>query len=378
MEKYIMKNQNILGKSAQVIFILLCVIPIILSACPADKSDYGETEIIKFNVNKGSHENGNFTITPEFAEEGSIVILKPQANEGNEFSNWTFFPQNVPTSNIGNGRWIFVMPSANLTVSAVFSAIVINNDNKNGIKTITVKGGLGRSPGKSTGTDVYDGTRSITVTVTLTEGQITNVVIGHPVEHPVFAGNNPFRTNANNLAAAIVNTGNADAVFTPSGNYTGAVRTAWNNHELVIRNAVKTAVSEIRAGNVNRVLAGGGSRLTPWTADGEPISGEVSVTGSGFMRSGGMASDSNLPTDLTADVVLTDGLITAVTFSGDETLCNWGGAATMTQRLLNIWPIGIRLSNNYHDIDAISGATITYNAIRDLIEMAISKLTNEY
>jgi len=378
----IIKNQITSGKRAQRILIALCVITAIICACTEEEPDIAvEPEIVKYNVSKGSHANGNFTITPEYAEEGSIVILKPQANEGNEFSDWIFFPQNIPVSGIGNGRWIFLMPPANLTVSAIFNPIVINNENQNGVKTITVKSGLGRAPGKSTGADVYDSTRDITVTVTLTESQITNVVIGHPVEHPVFAGNNPFRANANNLAAAIVNTKNPDAVFNPSGNYSGAVRTAWNTHELAIRNAVKTAVSDIKAGNVNRTLAGGGSRLLPWTADGNPISGETSVTGSGFMRSGGMASDSNLPTDLTANVVLNDGLITAVTFSGDETLCGWGlatgGAATMTQRLLNIWPVSIRLSNNSHNIDAISGATLTYYAIRDLMEMAIKKLTNE-
>ena len=353
--------------------------------------------VIKFLIIRGTHEGGNFTIEPDDmrAEEGDTVTLTPTANQDYNFARFDTEPPQTIT-NAGDGKYTFVMPAVNVTVNAVFNAI---DPTASGVKTLTVVGGLGRLPGgetPATGTNVWAGTRHITVTVTLESGAITDVVIGHPIENNN-GGNlfqNVFRDNANNLAAAIKAENNADAPFSPTGNYSNDQLTAWEKHEAAIRDAVKDAVTDIYAGKKNRVLAGGGlsgTDKTPFTADGVNLSGEATIVGSGAMRGGrdSMGDTNNWSTDFSVRVVLTNGIITTITASGDETRCLWNGTR-VGNATTNWWPGAILAGNHYNFLQtgggtvsatnpqSISGATYSGRSMRELIERGINKLANEY
>jgi hypothetical protein len=223
---------------------------------------------------------------------------------------------------------------------------------------------------------VWDGTRDITVTVTLTDEIITNVRIGHPVEGILFSGNNPFRRDADDLATSIRNSNNPDIPFSPAGNYTGRARDAWDTHENAIRTAVRNAVAAIKDGQPNRVIAGGGSN--PWTADGVNLTGDETVIGSAFMRGGTTyPTPYNLPTDFSVRVVLADGRITTVEVSGDASYCTWNSSIVSTG-ILTVWPQQMIDENHFIGVEALTGATFTKRAMSALVRRAIEKMANEY
>ena len=373
-----------------------------------------DTGTPKFTITKGTSVNGNFTIDPADlrAEEGDIVTLTPTANEGYQFDSWDIVPLQTVTKS--GDTYTFIMPEENVTVNAVFREAGAGD----GVKTITFESGLGRTSEKSTGTDVYDGTRHITITVTMAAGNITNIATGHPeitLNHPVtgwadnYNSNNPYRTQTTDLITAISSSGNPDAPFTVSG-LSGAALTGWAKHETSIRDAIKEAISALEDGKPNRKLEGGGAGL-PWTVDGEPLNGEATVTGSGHMRAGGQGSGANFATDMTVKVVVENGLITTIQVSNSTDLsCTqsnvsaWGG--NIGSRLGTAWPNTMKTNNHYipqvtgylfgsNDShwntqsvgggwgtgavgDAIGGATRTYRGLAGLVQMALYQIANEY
>ena len=230
-----------------------------------------------------------------------------------------------------------------------------------GVKTLTVKGGLGKPSGSA---DVFAGTRDITVTVTLADGVIADVKIGHQIEASS-SSENPFGLDADMLAGAIAVANNANAAFTPSGNYAGRAREAWNNHERAIRNAVKDAIVAIEGGKPNRALTRTDGEDPRWQAGGENLSGVAVITGSGYM--GG-----SLRADFSVTVKVDDGRIISVTGEGDDAKCAYGN------RALAVWPDRVIGANDYRTLDAVSGATVTTQAMRALIQRGIEKIANEY
>ena len=274
-----------------------------------------------------------------------------------------------------------------------------NNEEKNdtetsGVKTLTVVGGTGKEPagnGTNNGSDNYDGTRHITVTVTMSKGAITDVTIGHPIEIPEFE-NASFKTDANALADAIKTKKNANAAFTPTGKYTGDAAKAWTKHEAAIRKAVKDASAALKKGKPNRTVAGGGAN-TPWTVGGKLLAGKATVTGSGYKSGGAVPSSSSLPTDMTVTVEVKQGLITAVTVDGegDDVMhtdynTEENNAATISDSLTDFWPAAMTDANTYKAVDTITGASpnakpfkyVSLMTMRKLTEMAFNKIVNEY
>ena len=253
-----------------------------------------------------------------------------------------------------------------------------------GTKTMTVKGGLGKLPDNTAANDVYDATRDITVTVSLLDGKITNVAINHPIGWPNFPENNPFRIDANALAAAIKIANNPNAGFSPVNAYSGRAAEAWKKHESAIRQAVKDAITALKNEKPNRILAGGGNSSF-WTAGGENLSGDAVITGSGNNTIGGEIAGTILPTDFSVHVTVTDGVITGITAEGEETLSEYNGyphnpslPSMIATGTLTDWPALIIEENDPNALDAISGATNTTRAMRDLIIRGMEKIANEY
>ena len=373
------KKQSLAGA----LFLAGIILALVFTTCGGDETTK------KYTVTKGSYTNGNFSITPTSAAEGATITLKPTADEGYQFDSWNCTPSSVNPVETSAGTYTFTMPAENVTVSAVFTAVPT-------VKTLTVVGGTGKRPAghdsmTNNGDDNWDGTRHITVTVTMANGDITNVVIGHPIGMPKFenAGTNAsFRTDANSLAAAIKTAKNADADFTPTGTYTGAVEEAWDKHEAAIREAVKDAVSALNAGKPNRILAGGGT--SPWTANGAPLAGTATVTGSGFKSGGIEPDDSNHPTDMTVTVTVANGHITVVTVAdGDDVEGYYVGSDddySISEGLTEKWPDAMIDDNNYKAVDTITSASpqaqpwryVSLMTMRRLVEMAFNKIVNEY
>ena len=194
-----------------------------------------QAAITKYSIVRGTSVNGNFTIDPadQRAAEGDTVTLVPTANEGYQFDSWLIDPQQAVTKD--GDAYKFTMPDADVTVNAVFS----EQGTGDGVKTITFESGLGRTSEKNTGADVYDGTRHMTLTVTMAAGNITNIATGHPdiiINHPVtgwadqYNNHNPYRTQTTSLIEAIRTSRNPDVDFTVSG-LSGEALAGWEKHE---------------------------------------------------------------------------------------------------------------------------------------------------
>jgi len=337
-----------------------------------------------FNINKGTRTHGEIIIEgdilsgPERAVAGTLVTIRPVPDADYEWDSWTRTPNTLAITDAGNGTWTFTMPPQNVTIGARFYA---KYGTATGVKTLTVKGGLGRTKGKSLGNDVYDGTRDITVTVTLANGRLTDVVVGHPIDARGQAVSNPFKDDADRLATGIKNNRDPDVPFVPT-NRSGEAQAAWLVHEAAIRAAVVDAIDALIDGKPNRLVAGGGAQN--FTADGADLSGDVTTVGSGHMtgmsKGGDHQGDSGfLCTDMTVHVALTAGRITTVTVDSDDQTCGWDGSK-ITTGLNSLWPNQIKANNDYINVDGISGATVynSFKAMRGLIERAIGKMANEY
>ena len=90
-----------------------------LMSCP-DKTD---PQPKKYSVNKGTHENGDFSISPEKAASGATVILTPKPNDGYMFVKWNLTPDSLSAEDNNDWTWSFTMPSMAVTVDATFAAI---------------------------------------------------------------------------------------------------------------------------------------------------------------------------------------------------------------------------------------------------------------
>jgi major membrane immunogen (membrane-anchored lipoprotein) len=74
-----------------------------------------------YEIKKGSHTNGDFTISPLKAPVGATVTLTPSANSGYKFNSWVLYPADSATATPGdNGTWVFYMPDYDVTVNALF------------------------------------------------------------------------------------------------------------------------------------------------------------------------------------------------------------------------------------------------------------------
>ncbi|MCL2762676.1 MAG: hypothetical protein FWD36_05665, partial [Treponema sp.] len=356
----------------------------------------------RFAVIKGAHANGDFTISPaEPATENTVITLTPTANSNYRFSHFAITPSSVTATETasGSGIWTFSMPDSTVTVAAYFLPL---ENQQSGTKTMTVVGGVGKPPVGSSpvrGDDNWGGTRHITVTVTLTNNVITGLVYDDPISynytttHIWYAGrvgNAEFKTQSVNLCNAIRTANNPDVAFTP-GSFGGAVNgvsgtvaDAWAIQAAAIRQAVKDAIFHIQAGMPNRTLAGGGAN--PWTVNGSPLSGEATITGTGFMSGTGVATSGSAPTDMTVRVAVNNGIITEVVSSNSDDLnCTWRGNLpdNIQTSVGTSWPNQVRTANNWDVLDAVSGATnpgapISRIAMRNIIKLAIEKIANEY
>ena len=347
--------------------------------------------VITYTITKGTHANGDFTIDPAElkAAKGDIITLEPTAESGYYFNSFTVVPAQAITDE-GGGIYTFEMPNAAVTINAAFFKEAVAGT---GTKTLSVVGGIGKVPIWSSpeGSEHSDATRHFSVTVTMNNGTITDVTLDHTVTflRPVAPNNGwddwyygntygpgTFVTQAENLANAIKTSGNPDVVFARPTALHANNNGAWDAHEAAIRQAVKDAVAAINAGKPNRELLGGGTGTTPWTADGVPLSGDETITGMGFMSGGNQPSGANnFPTDIQVRVKVEDGFITVVQLvSGGDLNCTYTGLANMRTNV----PTNVVRDNTWLAVDALSQATISRTAYRNLIEFAVKKMANEY
>ena len=368
-----------------------------------------ESTITKYSITKGTHEGGDFTIDPAGlkAKEGDIVTLTPTEDTDYNFVSFDLNPVQEVTDK-KDGTYTFVMPNVDVTINAIFNKVVSGSGT--GTKTLTVVGGVGKVPKFVTteGDDIWDKTRHITVTVELENGTIKTVVLNHELTRYWVETNNKgaagwaygtswyngriglanFITNAEALASSIASSNNADIAYDYTGGASGAAGDytgAWDFHAAAIRQAVKDAVDAIKQGKPNRVLAGGGLSGTnkePWTADGVPLSGDVTLTGSGYMSGNNNPTSSQTPTDVTAKVVLTNGEITEVTvLAAGELNCGWNGSTAQNGFKTN-WPNQIIQKNAWEDaagpVDAVTAATVSRDSLVNIVKKAVQKMAYEY
>jgi hypothetical protein len=354
-----------------------------------------------YNINISSKTGGSVTSDPPLttAAMGTPITLVVASNEGWKYTEGSLTVTGAsgsvtitPVPGQSN-KWTFLMPGESVTVTAAFE---ITEPLKNGVKTLTVLGGLGRkmtSPDKSYMTD---GTRHISVTVTLTNDVITNVALDHDLVYfpencadsanfRFFLleqlGGNVFVTAANSLATAIKNSNNPRTPFSPPGNLPDHGKAGWPKHEEAIRKAVEDAVAAIRGGKPNGVLAGGHSATSPFTIDGAPLSGEATLTGMSYMEGTEKPFLSgSLPTDISVKVTVADGFINdLLIFDAGELNCvdQRFGMTVQTRVYVNvIWPNEIKNKNTWN-LDAVSGATVTNHAIRNMVKKAVEKIAYE-
>jgi len=90
-----------------------------LFACAPDEPAPGNQET-RYNVIKGSHAHGDFTISPTRAAEGKTVTLTPEGDDGYVFSAWQFDDGATSAADAGSGKWTFKMPASDIVVSAIF------------------------------------------------------------------------------------------------------------------------------------------------------------------------------------------------------------------------------------------------------------------
>jgi len=76
-----------------------------------------------FAINKGTHDNGDFTITPDTPQKsGTTIILRPvPTNDNYKFDHWDTTPSSLAiTESTTLGEWRFTMLSQEVTINAVF------------------------------------------------------------------------------------------------------------------------------------------------------------------------------------------------------------------------------------------------------------------
>ena len=363
----------------------------------------------KFTITKGAAANGSFTInggtaaTPLFVSDGETISLAATADGGYQFAAWGFVPPlttTVPTSATGT----FTMPANDLTVTAYFSSTNSQHIPGTGVKTMTVKGGMGKAsayPNAVTNGEMYDGTRDITVTVTMANNAITNVSFQDTIEwtswYPTLVQNGNLRSNAQSLVNALNAAKNATASYNPNTTFTGNAVSAWNTYNTNIRKAVTDAVATINEGKPNRVLTGGGpseiggGQAAAWLVDGVPLNGTATAAGSGFMGGSTMPSGGNMaPTDMTVTVTVTNGFITDITVTSDDMQCSYGSNTQMpggnTRNSFPIWIESIKTANNMLVVDTVSSASanatpfkaVSERFLKQIGQRAFMKIVNEY
>ena len=75
-----------------------------------------------YTVTKGTHTNGDFTISTSSAVSGTTITLTATPNTGYVFDKWTTSGTSVTLTNANVSPTTFTMPSGNVTVNAVFKA----------------------------------------------------------------------------------------------------------------------------------------------------------------------------------------------------------------------------------------------------------------
>jgi hypothetical protein len=293
------------------------------------------------------------------------------------------------------------MPDNNVTVNAVF---IVKPVAGTGTKTVTVVGGIGKiekplPPNTPQGEDHADGTRHITVTVTMANGVITNVVLDHILAYLTGVGNNysgenyssenwmwyyttfggqTFVNEANRLATAIKNANNPDVAFAAPTNLSVQTRDGWPKHEAAIRQAVKDAVKAINEGKPNGVFAGGG-KDTAWTINGVPFSGEAVITGVSYMSGPNKPTMGYYPTDTTVEVKVTNGFITGVEYlaSAECECTDVSSKVTIRSLVMTTWPNAIKAKNTWEAVDILTGATISAHMARNIVKKAVEKIAYE-
>ena len=82
-----------------------------------------ENYVVEFDINKGRHLYGDFTISPVKQEEGKIVTITPTPDAGFKWVRFATTPTVTLTAGTGPdaGKWTFVMPDRSVTVNTVFT-----------------------------------------------------------------------------------------------------------------------------------------------------------------------------------------------------------------------------------------------------------------
>ena len=383
-----------------------------------DGSKENKVTTTTYTVSKESGFNpatahGDFTINGKAsatAPEGKLITLVPTPVSADyKFASWAFSPPLAAAAVEGQaGAWTFTMPPNDLTVTAYFSPAQSPHTPGTGVKTMTVKGGMGKAaayPNAVTNGEMYDGTRDITVTVTMASGAITDVTFEDSIEWKTqwyknqVAENGKLRSNAAALVNAINTAKNADAAYTPNPAITQPITTAWNKYDTNIRKAVKDAVTAINAGKPNRILTGGGPN-TPWLVDDVPLNGTATAAGVSYMAGNVQPSGNAMaPTDMTVTVTVTNGIITNIQVESDDKYCsNYGtspaggsyapGGTIATS--FNTWINSMKAANKM-EVDTVSGASDGDNSagaapykaaserfLKQIGQRAFMKLVNEY
>lgn len=92
------------------------------------KVEFQDAPVAKdYTITKSDHANGDFTISPSSADEGDVITLSANPNDGFMFNSWKihrtgYVEQTIePESNTANTT--FTMPAFDVTVKAYFAAI---------------------------------------------------------------------------------------------------------------------------------------------------------------------------------------------------------------------------------------------------------------
>ena len=75
-----------------------------------------------YTVTKGTHENGDFTISSTSAVAGTSITLTATPSDGYVFDHWTKSGTSITLGNANVSPTTFTMPSGNVTINAVFKA----------------------------------------------------------------------------------------------------------------------------------------------------------------------------------------------------------------------------------------------------------------
>ena len=82
-----------------------------------------ESYVVEYDIIKGRHLYGDFTISPSQQEEGEIVTITPAPDAGFKVARFATTPTVTMTAGTGPdaGTWTFVMPDRSVTVNTVFT-----------------------------------------------------------------------------------------------------------------------------------------------------------------------------------------------------------------------------------------------------------------